>query len=91
MLFLSAVILTPTATTGITDTVKLALLEHPFASVPVTVYVVEVPGLTVLVSPEPRLLFQLYVYVFTSPDALSVLELPRQIEEGVAVAEIVGF
>jgi hypothetical protein len=36
---------------GITDTVTLAVLEHPFAPVPVTVYVVVVAGLPVTVDP----------------------------------------
>lgn len=36
---------------GVTDTVNVAVREHPDALVPVTVYVVVVPGVTTVVAP----------------------------------------
>jgi hypothetical protein len=44
----------PPSGDGVTTIVALAVLEHPFAPVPVTVYVVVVVGLAVTVDPVPE-------------------------------------
>jgi hypothetical protein len=69
-----------------TVTVTVAVFVHPFASVPVTVYVVVEAGVTVMELPVPPVL-QLYV---EAPDAVSVELPPEHIVAGDAVAVTVG-
>ena len=60
----------------LTVTVTLAVLEHSFPSVPVTVYIVVFSGVTCLLLPSPRLLSQVYE---VAPVAVSVALKPAHI------------
>ncbi len=66
--------------------VTSSVFSHPFASVPVTVYVVVEVGETECVAPEPNPLSQVYV---EPPVAVSVVDAPLQIVTSV-LAVIVG-
>jgi hypothetical protein len=83
---LAGVALADTVGKAFTTTATFAVFVHPFASVPVTVYVVVDVGVTVM-----ELVFcpvlQLYV---EAPDAVSVELCPAHIVAGDAVAVIVG-
>jgi hypothetical protein len=71
---------------ALTVTPTVDVLEHPFASVPVTVYVVVATGLSVKLDPDKDPGIHVYV---EAPPALSVTELPIQIafEEAEALTE----
>jgi hypothetical protein len=61
---------------ALTVTPTVDVLEHPLASVPVTVYVVVATGLSVTLDPDKDPGIHVYV---EAPPALSVTELPIQI------------
>lgn len=79
------------ATVGVvtTLTIMVRLDTQPATLVPLTVYVVVTPGVTVTADPVNPPGFQVQV---DAPDALkaTVAPLPEQIDVGVAVALIVG-
>lgn len=65
-----------------TVTATLAVAEHPFPLVPVTVYVVDTFGLTTILAPVCPVF---HVYVL-APTAVSVVDSPSQITDGDAEA-----
>jgi len=80
----------PPAGAGITVTVTVVELVHPFMSVPVTVYIVVTAGLAVMVVPvaEDNPVIGLHEYV-VAPLAVKVALLPLQNAAGVGT-EIFG-
>jgi len=72
---------------GLTVTVTCAVLVHPFAPVPVTVYVVVAAGETVIGEPLIFPGFQLYE---VPPPPVNVVDPPEQIVGEGAVAVMVG-
>ena len=75
---------------GLTVTVACAVPVHPFAAVPVTVYVVVVPGETEIGEPGIAPGFQTYD---VAPPPVRLVEFPEQIvgEDAVAVTVGEGF
>lgn len=73
---------------ALTVIVWVAVLEQPFVSRPVTVYVVLDDGFTVTAAPERLPGFHVYT---DPPEAVSVILPPEQIVVLDAVTEIVGF
>jgi hypothetical protein len=76
-----------TAGVGLTVTVIEAVLLHPLANVPVTVYVVVLVGVTVLELPVPKLCDQLYVF---APLAVSTVLCPEHIGFRLAFTDNTG-
>jgi hypothetical protein len=83
---LAGVALADTVGKAFTTTITFAVFEHPFASVPVTVYVVVDVGMTLMELVFCPLL-QLYV---EAPEAVSVELPPEHIVAGDAVAVTLG-
>ena len=82
-----AVAVAVTVGEGLTVIGLVAVAVHPFAAVPVTVYVVVVAGETVIGDPLTFPGFQTYV---DAPIPVSVVELPEQIVVADAEVETVG-
>jgi hypothetical protein len=84
---------------GFTVTVTQAVSLQPNAFVPITEYVVVAVGLTTSVLPDPRLVpdgghvanHPVMLTPGLSVATLNVLELPKQIDDGDALAVISGF